>query len=378
MRLLRGLSFAAAGSLAALAAIEVLLRVAGFGRTPRHEAYFEDSNRERIDYFQAKERGLVVTGDLPRNRAVYRPGLTFYMCYRGGRRSYMDARGCVEVRINTRGLREREELGFEKPSGQKRILCLGDSFTFGWGVPVELAWPRLVEGRLRQESGDDVRTVNCGAAGTLYVDEYWWGLRDRFGAYSPDVVLVSLCLNDVVLMPNTVALFSPAHSLDERRYPLLVLRYLAGAYNELHRLDLDPSERDWGQALMDIPPGDAWWAAKQETPDMFWKAGGPQAALRAMRGWCRERSVKLAVAVWPLFQGLEGDGSRYPFTTLHRAVVDFCGQESIPCLDLLPTFRGQQSRSLWVDPADMHGNEVAHALAAPAIAAFLAPWLRGG
>lgn len=357
------------GLLLATTVAEVALRVFTLvvGRA-RYESYFEDSDRQRIDYGRAKERGLVVQPGLPRQRAVWAPDTVFYMCYRGGSRPYMDDRGCVRVDINQLGLRDRPDLTWEKPAGQRRLLCLGDSFTFGWGVRDDLTWVRLVERALRGTDGyADVRAVNCGAAGTLYIDEYWWGLRDRFGRLGPDAVVVSICLNDVALMPNTVALEAP-HAVPADS-PFALVRLARAAHAFRHRFDLDPAV-DWGDLLLRIPPGDPWFAAKAESPDMFWPSGNPQDALRAMRAWCREQAIGFGVVVWPLFQNL-GRDEHYPFATLHRVVGEFCAAEGIAALDLLDVFEGQSAPELWVDPSDMHGNEKAHALAAPHIERFV-------
>ena len=123
--------------------------------------------------------------------------------------------------------------------------------------------------------------------------------------------------------------------------------------------------------LLSLPPGDAWYAAKAESPDMFWPSGNPQIALRALRDWCKEHKAAFGVVVWPLFQNL-GRDEHYPFHTLHRLVTEFCAAESIAALDLLPAFHGQRAPELWVDPSDMHGNEKAHALATPVIEEFVA------
>lgn len=365
------LAAALLGFVLALGLVEIALRVWNplAGRAS-YESYFEDSERNRVDYSQAKARGLVTEPGLPRGRGTWAPGTVFYMCYRDGHRPYMDARGCARVDINALGIRDRADLTWDKPPGTRRVLCLGDSFTFGWGVSDDLIWVRLLDRGLRRRPGlADVSAINCGAAGTLYVDEYWWGLRDRFGRLQPDAVLVSLCLNDIVLMPNTVALESPDVAR-RRSYPLAILRVADAIYSFRHRFDLDPSV-DWGQLLLSIPPNDPFYAAKAETPDMFWPSGQPQAALRAMRDWCHERHVQFGVVVWPLFQNL-APGEHYPFRTLHAAVEKFCAAEGISSLDLLPTFLGQRAEDLWVDPSDMHGNEKAHALAAPVIEAFVA------
>ena len=81
------------------------------------------------------------------------------------------------------------------------------------------------------------------------------------------------------------------------------------------------------------------------------------------------------MVTWPLFQGL-ASREDYPFHTLHRVVRAFCEQEGIAHLDLLDAFLGQRAEDLWVDPSDMHGNEVAHSIATPVLAAAIAEQLR--
>ena len=70
----------------------------------------------------------------------------------------------TRVATSSRGLRERE-LSVPKPSGVLRIGCLGDSFTFGWGVEVHETWCRVLEERLGSVGGRRVETVNLGVPG---------------------------------------------------------------------------------------------------------------------------------------------------------------------------------------------------------------------
>jgi hypothetical protein len=51
----------------------------------------------------------------------------------------------IEYRINSKGLRD-EETTYEKPEGSFRIVLLGDSRTFGFGVPIEKHFSTLLEG----------------------------------------------------------------------------------------------------------------------------------------------------------------------------------------------------------------------------------------
>src|SRR2546428_2640892 len=68
----------------------------------------------------------------------------------------------VIVTTNSLGLRDRELR--PRVAGVTRLLALGDSFTYGWGVAVEDAWPRVLETELTQR-GVVVEVINGGAAG---------------------------------------------------------------------------------------------------------------------------------------------------------------------------------------------------------------------
>jgi hypothetical protein len=336
------------------------------------------------DQAEAAKDGLVVPlRGGPRPTFRFAPNVRFSICYTGldpaARRDEFDTIGhgdslCVTCETNSLGLREREAVCGPKPAGQRRVLCIGDSFTFGWGVKVEQAWPRRVERALRQLD-DGVRTVNAGAAGALFVDEYRAALEQRFHVVDPDVVVVTLCLND--LLPTSLAL---AHS---EPAPWLIrnsmlARGLLQGYAMQAALTIDPG-RDLVGELLAIPPElyqyIPWIAGNGVTYAELWPGGGPQRDLAAMRDWCRERRIAFGVALWPFFQGL-GPDEHYPFTRFHRLVAEFCADEQIPFLDVLPSLQGVVSTAeLWVSPADYHGNARAQELATPAIRDFVATLL---
>lgn len=69
----------------------------------------------------------------------------------------------VPVSTNSWGLRDRE-FGPRKP-GVPRILVLGDSLMFGYGVTIEDTATRILEEILRQRLGHDVEVVNGAVAG---------------------------------------------------------------------------------------------------------------------------------------------------------------------------------------------------------------------
>lgn len=101
----------------------------------------------------------------------------------------------VTVKTNSLGLRN-PEIG-KKNKETKRILFIGDSFTMGWGVEENKAFPRVVENVLNQTYKVKAETINAGfiAAGPsgyyIYLKRYGLDL-------DPDVVVVGFYIgNDI-------------------------------------------------------------------------------------------------------------------------------------------------------------------------------------
>jgi hypothetical protein len=88
----------------------------------------------------------------------------------------------IEYRINSKGLRD-DETPYEKPEGIFRIVLLGDSLTFGYGVPIDKHFSRLLEGYLT--NGE---VINMGVGG-YGVDQELLFLRSEGFRYHPDLVL---------------------------------------------------------------------------------------------------------------------------------------------------------------------------------------------
>ncbi|MEZ6185180.1 MAG: GDSL-type esterase/lipase family protein [Planctomycetota bacterium] len=98
-----------------------------------------------------------------------------------------------DVAINSHGLRDPERPQ-EKPAGVKRVLVLGDSFTFGSG-PLDPAhgFVRGLEARL----GPEVQAINSGVPGWGTVQQAAWLERDGL-AWEPDALVVAFFVgNDV-------------------------------------------------------------------------------------------------------------------------------------------------------------------------------------
>lgn len=102
----------------------------------------------------------------------------------------------VEVRVNSAGFRGPEwDLGASQP----RVLVLGDSYAFGWGVGYEDSLPARLQA-LRPEW----RVIGAGVSG-YGTDQEAMLLEDLDRRVRPDCVVVVYCENDLYECASDVA-----------------------------------------------------------------------------------------------------------------------------------------------------------------------------
>jgi lysophospholipase L1-like esterase len=93
------------------------------------------------------------------------------------------------VQINENGLRDRRH-SYERQNDIKRILVLGDSFAWGYGVEESERFSQVLEESL------DVEVINAGVSGYSTDQELLW-YRCEGIKYETDLVILVLAGNDV-------------------------------------------------------------------------------------------------------------------------------------------------------------------------------------
>ncbi len=106
----------------------------------------------------------------------------------------------IWVKTNDQGFRDDGEHAWTKPPGVIRILGLGDSFMFGWGVSLEETFLKKLEGNLESLTGLKIETINAGVP-EWNLNHYYLYYREVGVRYSPDIVLISCFFND---LPDSV------------------------------------------------------------------------------------------------------------------------------------------------------------------------------
>ncbi len=255
--------------------------------------------------------------------------------------------------INSRGYRDFER-SLRKPPGVRRVVCIGDSFTWGASILFDDAWPQRIERTLTRERHETWEAVSLAESGLNSVQEAG-RLESEGFTYDPDVVVVGYVLNDSE-DENAAEARRAADWLEERRHPPAPSLLDRSALFRLVRgrvwatLENRRRVEDFRSMYAEDYPG--WTAARR--------------ALKAMGGMCRERGVPLVVAIFPLFGNPLDD--RYPFADIHAKVGEAAAEGGAMVVDLLPYYRGVDWKLLVVDGADdEHPNEIAQRIAAQAI-----------
>ncbi len=213
---------------------------------------------------------------------------------------------------NSEGLRDRERT-VDKTPGVRRVICLGDSTTLGWGIRPEEAYPQVLEDLLESQA-DRVEVFNVALGG--------WSTRQERIAYEriarkyrPDVVLLGICLNDIPELQNNLTR-PPALVAALHRRSALVRRLVRAREREIADVVELFTQRD--------------------SPKVKEAFGRLFEEVRRLRADVRADGAAFAVLVFPFQLQVMPEA---PAPTAQQTIGEFCKAEGIPFLDLLPALR---------------------------------------
>lgn len=120
------------------------------------------------------------------------------------------------ARLNSFGYRG-EEFSEIKKDGVIRILVIGDSMTFGWGVSDNETYPYLLGEKLKSNGFSNVEVINGGYVSGLSVDGYYVYLKNRGLKLKPDVIILGFTVfNDISDLSETAWLRKDIRGLPEK------------------------------------------------------------------------------------------------------------------------------------------------------------------
>lgn len=332
--------------------------------------------------------------------------------YRPGLDKPMPGERPVHVRTNSRGYRDRE---YDWASSQPfRILGLGDSFTFGYGVAEDETYLARIEAALRDRG---IEVVNAGVAGMGTENEERLLAVDGPGLH-PDLVLVGFFagndLSDVLtgfrrlrlehgfpvappgfverwyrpLRPGRIldqplarsdeSLGLPIPFKDFLRFHSHAYRFLGAQIDQVRRARR--GEAGARQVWESTPLDQHAFCLKSYPPEFEEAWARTQDLFGKMKAWCDAHDARLAIVVIPAqaqvdpqawAETRERHGLRdedFDLEKPQRLMAGFGSAAEIPVIDLLPALRRARDdgERLYSRP-DIHWTARGHAVAAEEI-----------
>jgi len=276
---------------------------------------------------------------------------------------------------NSRGLRDFE-YSYRKPDNTFRIVGLGDSSLFGWGVRMEDTSMKILERKLNQQSSStNYEVINFATPGYNTAIEVEVFLK-KCVKYSPDLVIMHFNTNDYdvpgfMKPPQSYSSFRKSYFLNflYSRFQLLwgeqqqeMLPFVfdrTKTLEESDRLDEDPN-----------------------FPDEYRHMVGRKGFLRAMDKLIQEmqsRGISLVVYVIKSYPGLDPSYTPDAFRDKQLKLITQLSQEKrFSLLNMYAAYinypkehPSEDDKVMWVSEEDSHPSPVAHQVEAEALYDFL-------
>ncbi len=256
--------------------------------------------------------------------------------------------GDVLVTYNERGLRDRPIL--PKAEGEFRILALGDSVTFGWGVPQHEIFTSRLEQVLPGRLQRPVRVINSGVGGYDTVQEVTYFKREGI-TLQPDLVLLTYVGNDIEENRGPFNPWGGPTSIKDMvmkmlgklwSYRLVHHTYRYAVLSHLKVQSSNPLQR-----------GEGWRRS--------------MSALDELVVMCREQNIPLIV----FFRRSHPDENKPLFEDVVRHIPGF------PVKDMGPWYQGLDEASLVLSKVDGHPNAEGHRVMAEHMADDVVSYLTG-
>jgi len=245
------------------------------------------------------------------------------------------------VRYNKHGYRDYE-YALEKPDGTFRILVLGDSNTFGHGIPeLKNTWVKQLESKLRKKgTRSNIEVLNISKPG-WNTDTQLYELFEKGFNFNPDLVILAYYHNDIPAPTG----FN-CHGADYTIIPtsgILEKSRIAGLFNFrmnrlLENIGRKPSYAD---CLNQLYESLGWEMEK------FY--------LNIMGIALFIKRIHFMIIAIPLIHQLDDS---YPLAGPHQKLKEFSNQRNVEFLDLYEKgFKNLDASQLRLSKTDHHLNQ---------------------
>jgi lysophospholipase L1-like esterase len=316
------------------------------------------------------------------------------------------------IKINSLGFRD-DEITINKPKNTKRIIILGDSFTFGMGVDQKEVFTEVLENLLNEaneKTQSQSQEINQGKQATYYevinagsigytLDNEYLLLKEKGLALDPDIVIIAFFVgNDVTEFRRhkwitgtnglPVKLIDTEHYVDEEhrlRYkgekePVSYFWHFVSTRFKILQKKLGLYKSDeptltWPVFLDENDPhGD------KRLPK-FW--GEIEVILKNLKKELDEKNIQLIVLAipmdvqtnkkyWGKYSEMYFDDEAYRLARPQAKLKEICDKYKIDLIDLLPYFKEADTKDwLYFEKIDPHWTKQGHEFAAKIIKQYI-------
>lgn len=287
------------------------------------------------------------------------------------------------VEVNARGLRGRL-VPYLRVAGVQRLLFLGDSIGFGYGVDEGRVTASVVA-TLMKENGWPTEVINAGVPAYNTEQEVVY-LEQNGVLYQPDWVILQVCWNDIadksevrvnplgsLVLPGEqdshrraqTSFWESEHGYDLRnllkrsRLLYVAMRGVSAMRGAISR---DQQSKFREEVLLGT-----------ETDRMLRGRKRLGSALRRLNELAQAHGFRVLVVTYPIPYALE---KRFPYSSYPATFAELARREAFPVIDLYEPYRSvyHGHTSLFIPYDGDHPNAEGHRIAAEEIARYLMEW----
>jgi hypothetical protein len=268
---------------------------------------------------------------------------------------------------NNAGFHDDRDYQLAKPGEAVRVVFVGDSMTFGFGVPIEETLVRQAEKTLEATppaKGKTWQILNMGQLALNTTAELDL-IREQVVSYSPDVLVLMYHLND--------ALSAQASDLGD---PMVTTQMISGYV--LTTLDADKREqvKTWLEKskadMAALAPGKydlkglalfAEYRVSHFTP-LYWDV-----VLKSFDELAALAKEKKFVVVAGIIPALDFPWAEYAFKDVHEKVAKAMKERGFQVVDLLPVLSKHPNAEVMLGGVDGHPSPLADKIIGETMAA---------
>ncbi len=269
------------------------------------------------------------------------------------------------VRINSRGTRG-PEFAVPKPADLIRVLSLGDSKTFGWGLAEAETYSFRLQQLLQERVGAAARieVINAGVNAWSYPQIRLF-LQEYGFAWQPDIVVLADANlwtqfsedNDPAFVRQMLGRVRLKNLLRRSAIYHFVIEVQLNNFYQRHRTKFIPVDPKQDQLFKE---------AQKSDPDAFFRTAIEQVCTLSLAA-----KVQPVVLFIPLLTDLEAGATN----NVQRAKRDVCHRLTVPFLDFGDDLKWPEAGDCYLEADPVHLNVKGNELVARRLAEVLTPLL---